>query len=282
MSHFLRDCLLTTFLCCLLAGGLFIRSVSAQSSHDLLGSARASALGHGTTALSSAVGNHANPAAGAAHRQRSVAFYAREGFRLSVLRYGAAYGTWPLRWGTLSGGASTVGTDAYRELHFSADYARSLQLGTTRRAHAGLRVRYYHTSIDGYGSTGAIGLHFGLLVPLLPSLQFGAHATNVNTPSLVEGETLPQTLAVGMQYRAAPDVLVVFDVFKDIDFPASVRGGLEVRPVSLLALRAGITTSPTRFTGGVGIRLGPIRADVAAEQHQVLGWSPSAALHVDW
>lgn len=256
--------------------------VDAQSGYDLFGSARASALGYATTALTTTAGVHVNPAASAAHPQRLVSFYARQSFGLAPLRYGSASGTWPLGWGVVSVGASTFGGEAYRELHYSLGVARSLRLGTSRRVHGGVTGRYYHTRIDGYGSAGALGLHLGLLLSLLPSLHFGAHATNVNSPSLAEGETLPQTLAVGLQYRASPRLLMVADVFKDLSFPASVRGGLEVRPIPRLALRAGVTTAPTRFTGGVGLRLGWVRAHVAAEQHPELGWSPSASLEARW
>ena len=253
-----------------------------QSAYDLFGSARASGLGYASTALADAVGVHANPAAGALHRQRAVSFFAREGFGLSALRYGSVYGTWPVRWGVVSSGASAFGGDAYREVHLSIGYARGLKFGTTRQVYLGLTGRYYHTRIDEYGSAGALGLHLGLLLPLLPTLHFGARVTNVNAPSLAEGESLPQTLSVGLQYRATDRLLVVADVFKDLSFPASVRGGLEVRPISLLALRAGVTSTPTRFTGGAGLRLDWIHAHVAAEQHADLGWSPAASLEIHW
>lgn len=255
---------------------------AGQSGYDLFGSARASALGYATTALTPMAGVHANPAASAADSLRRVSFYARQSFGFAALRYGSVDGTWPFGWGVLSAGASTFGGEAYRELHYSLAVARTFQLGTSRRVHLGVTGRYYHTRIDGYGRAGALGLHLGLLLSLLPALHFGAHATNLNSPSLADGEALPQTLAVGLQYRASPRLQVLADVFKDVAFPASVRGGLEVRPISILALRAGVTTAPTRFTGGVGIRLGRVRAHVAAEQHPELGWSPSASLEARW
>jgi len=256
--------------------------VRGQSTYDLFGSARADALGRATTAAPRSSGPTANPAAGAARAVPSVRFYARQSFGLAALRYGAVGGTLPRSWGTLLGGASTFGTDAYREVHFSAGYARALQLGTTRRLYVGLTLRYYHTRIAGYGSAGALGLNPGILVQVLPSLHFGAHAVNVNGAALTDGEPLPRTLAVGLQYTPLPDMRILADVFKDVGFPATVRGGIEVRPVEVLALRAGLTTAPTRFTGGVGVHLGPLRAGVALEQHQQLGWSPSVAFEVHW
>ncbi len=253
-----------------------------QSGYDLYGSPRAAGLGYASTALTSGAGVHTNPASSALRQQWSFSFFARESYGLAAFRYGAAHGTWPTSWGTVSGGASTFGGDEYRELHYSLGYARGLQFGTSRTVYVGLTGRYYHTRIDGYGSAGAIGLHLGLLLPLLPSLYLGAHATNVNAPTLTDGEALPQTLSVGLQYRVGPRVRILTDVFKDLSFPVSVRSGIEVRPISMLALRAGVTTAPVRFTGGVGIRLGRLRAHVAAEQHQELGWSPSASLELRW
>ncbi len=256
--------------------------VCGQSSYDLFGSARADALGNSTTASESAAGVHANPASRALVEDATAVFYARQNFGLSVLRYGASHVTVPFDWGAVSTGASTFGFEEYREVHLSAGYARSVQFGTSRAAHFGLTTRYYHTSIANYGSAGALGLNLGFVIRLLRSLRLGAHATNVNGSRLVKEEPLPRTLAIGLSYQALRRVQVLVDVFKDVRFPTSVRGGIEVFPVSSLALRAGVTTAPVRFMGGAGVRLGPFRADVAAEQHQELGWSPSASLTLDW
>jgi hypothetical protein len=265
-----------------LTAGMHVGPAHAQSAYDLFGSARADALGNSTTALVSAAGVHANPAARATVPDVEATFYAREGFSLSALRYGATHVTVPVAWGALSGGASTFGFDEYREVHLSGGYARSVQFGTARSVHLGLTARYHHTSIEGFGSAGAVGLNAGFVLTLLRSLRLGAHATNVNGGALVENAPLPRTLAVGLAYRALDRMRVLVDLFKDVRFPTAIRGGIEVHPIPILALRVGITTAPVRFTGGVGARLGPLRADVAAEQHQDLGWSPSASLRVRW
>jgi hypothetical protein len=266
----------------LLVSLLGLPATYGQSGYDLYGNARATGLGYASTALTTSAGPHANPAASALHEKRTVTFYARESYGLSLLRYGAVQGTWPMKWGVVAVGGGTFGGEAYREIHYTVGYARGLTFGTSRQIQIGLRARYYNTQIDEYGGAGALGLHAGILVPLLPTVHFGVHVTNVNEPALVDGEALPQTLSVGLQYRVNQQVFVVTDVFKELEFPASVRGGLEVRPVSSLALRAGITTTPTRFTGGAGVRLGGIRAHVAAEQHPDLGWSPAASLELRW
>ena len=263
-------------------GSLAPSTAHGQSSFDLFGSARADALANGTTADPAAVGVHANPAARADVATPTAVFYARQSFGLAALRYGASHVVAPLDWGTASIGASTFGFDEYREIHASAGYARSLPLGTARRIHLGATLRYYHTAIAEYGNAAAFGINLGFIVSLIRSLRLGAHASNVNGATLVNREPIPRTLAVGLRYDALSRVTVMVDAFKDVRFPATLRGGLEVRPVSPLALRAGITTAPVRFTAGAGVRLGLLCADLALEQHQVLGWSPSASLRVQW
>lgn len=270
--------LLTLLLCPV----LLCPPTLGQSSYDLFGSARSDALGHSTTALPSAAGVQANPASQATVQTMTALFYARQGFGLSVLRYAASHAAIPMGAGGISVGASTFGFDDYREIHINAGYARTFRFGTTRAMHIGVLGRYYHTSINEYGSAETVGVNLGLLVPLMRSLSLGAYATNVNGTALVQGEPIPQTLAVGLHYEALDDVQLVADVFKDVRFPASVRGGLEVEPVDFLALRAGVTTLPVRFMGGAGVLLGPLAANVAAEQHQRLGWTPSASLRVRW
>jgi len=259
-----------------------VRPTHGQSSYDLFGNARADALGNATTALPATVGVQSNPSARAGLSRPTALFYARQSFGLDALRYGATHVAVPGSWGTLSAGASTFGFEDYREIHLSLGYARGLQFGTARSLRMGGTLRLHHTSIAEYGRAAALGLNLGLGLRLLRSLHLGATATNVTGASLVPDESLPRTLAVGLFYRALDDVLVVIDAFKDVRFPLTMRGGLEVQPVSPLFLRAGVTTTPTRFRTGLGVRLGPLNADVAAEQHQRLGWSPSASLRVRW
>jgi hypothetical protein len=260
------------------------RGGRAQSLMDLRGSARAAALGQATTALAGDLGGHMNPAAAATREARALTFYTRQDFGLAELRLGSAFYVEPTRFGHVAAGASTFGFEDYREVHLTAGYARGVSLGTSRRLYLGAFARYFRAQIGGtYGSAGAVGLSAGALVNVLPSLSFGVHATNLNAPSLADGtEELPQTLAAGLAYDATDRFRVVADVFKDLDFPLSARAGLEVAPVETLALRAGVTTEPTRFSAGAGVRLGRLAADVAAEQHQDLGWSPSVALSVLW
>lgn len=256
--------------------------VRAQSMAQLAGSARSAALGHATTALPGDLGSHANPASSAAIVQRRVHVFARESYGLAELRLGTADLLLPLQPGTVLGGIGTFGFEDFRESFARLGWAQQLTLGTSRSLRAGLDFRYHHTAIPSYGQAGALGLSAGVQAELLPTLAFGAHATNLNAPQLTEEEDLPRTLAVGLAYDAAATMTALVTVEKDVDFPLSVRGGVELYPVPVLALRLGATVHPTRFTAGAGLQIARLNAEVAAEQHQDLGWSPSVGLHLAW
>lgn len=255
---------------------------NAQSAMDEVGSARASALGRATTALPGDVGSQANPAAAAIRAQSSVHLFAHESFGLAELQRGAVDVVVPAFGGALIGGAGTFGFEAYRESYFTLGGAYGFNVGTSRVAHFGLHARYYHTAIASYGQAGTVGLSVGSQVQMLPTLTFGVLASNVNAPQWTDNVELPQSLAVGLAYEAAPAFFVLLDAVKDIDFPLSVRGGVETQPLPPLVLRAGFTTAPTRFTAGLGVKLGTLTADVAAENHQLLGWSPSVGFSAAW
>jgi len=256
--------------------------VWAQSSYDRYGGARSSALGYAATALAGDAGSHMNPALRALHEQPVAVVFVRQSFGLSPLRYGTAHLAVPLRGFVASGGAGTFGFSDYRELHLNLGAARSVRLGTTRALHLGVNLRYHHLRIPGFGRGGALAGNVGIAAEVLPTLMLGAHATNLLGAALAPTVPVPQTLAVGLGYLASRNVRVLADVVKDLDAPVSLRTGLEVVLVELLALRAGAATQPRRWTAGTGVELGALSADLAAERHPELGWSPSAALSIRW
>lgn len=280
-----RRRLLPLFLFSLLVfvvGIMSPRMARSQTGMDLVPPARGAALAGATTALPGDLGSHANPAGNAAAVRRGFVFYAQEAYRLQALRLTGVHSVVPLAWATVTGGLSAFGFEDYQEVYASAGVARGFALGTTRKVYAGARLRYYHTHISSYGSARALGLSMGLLVAALPTLHLGAQLINLNAPSLTRDSSLPQVLALGVAYQAHTSAQILLDLVKDIDFPLSVRSGLEVYPVPRLALRVGVATEPTRFAAGAGLRVGRLRADLAADRHLDLGWTPSIALGLQW
>ena len=72
----------------------------------------------------------------------------------------------------------------------------------------------------------------------------------------------------------------MLDAEQDLDAGLSLRGGIEVRPVSMLALRVGAADNPSRLSAGAGIRTGGLRADIAVERHESLGITPAVGIEL--
>jgi hypothetical protein len=248
-----------------------------QTGMDRIGSARGVALGHAATADPFSNGLHVNPAVPAASDRPSATFFARQPFGLADLRHASASASLPTRWFSIQSGAGTFGFEAYRETFATVGISRTVPVGASRPVYVGMRATVHHLSISEYGSDGALAADAGLLVPVLPVLTLGVHARNVGGGSIAESP-LPRSLAVGLHYAVGPNVRILADVVKDVAYPWSLRGGVEISPVEVLSLRLGATRHPARFTAGVGVDLGPVRADVAGERHPRLGWSPSGGL----
>jgi hypothetical protein len=254
-------------------------SVCGQTSME--NGARSAALGGAVTALPGEPWGSANPATWSTLSDRVVAFFATQAFGLSELRLGAVSYVEPTRLATIALGARTFGFADYRESRLNLGLARGLQLGTSRRFHLGVNARYLRVSVPDYGSAATVAFGIGGLVSVLPVLDAGFHITNPHRPNL-GGQELPRTLALGLHYTPADVLRVVVDAYKDVRFPLALRSGIEVHPVQVLFLRVGVATKPSRVTAGLGVRVGALTADVAAELHEVLGWSPAVGFRLRW
>lgn len=265
---------------------LVVLLVSTSASAQLVplaeGGARALALGRAATALEGDVWGHYNPASWATLPGRAGAAFASQAFGLSELRTGAVTIAEPTRYGTFAATARSYGFEDFRETNLGLGYGRAIPISASRAIHAGLHLRYYTISITDFGSAGALGVSLGALMEVVPGLQFGFFAQNLNRPQFSDFDPLQTKLDVGLGYRPVDRALVLLAVSKDVDYPVSFRGGLEVQPVDELFLRAGFTTEPVRFSAGVGVTLGILRADIAAERHEVLGWTPAFGVGVQF
>lgn len=259
------------------AGGWAV-PYAASAQVSLQAGPRLMALGGGGTAVAGDLWGGSNPATWARLPSRRLGFFAGQAFELAELRLGAMRAAQPLPWMTAVVGAQTFGFDQFREHQFPVGVAREVMLGTTRALAIGAEVRYIHVSIPGYGSDGAVGLTAGVQGQVVRSLRVGVQAVNLNAPTLGSGDELPRLLQVGVAYHPQDAFQLVLDVVKEVLFPVSYRGGVEVRPVESLTLRGGIATRPTRFTSGLGLHVGRLTVHAATERHHVLGWSPAVGL----
>ena len=275
--------LLAVLAACLLAGPAASQVLST-------GGARALALGRTGAALQGEAWGHYNAGSWSALDGRRVGLMASQQFSLSELRVLSLAVAQPVSFGgrrqlVAAATAETFGFDDYRETAVGLGAARALSLGGSRVLHVGVHAEYLALSVPDYVSRGLFAVSVGVQGDVLRGVTLGLAARRLGhtADDLGVPPTMVPALAAAVAYRPSPIGLVTLGVEQDLgDHPVSLRGGVEVLPVPVLALRAGFTTAPERFSAGAGLRLGGLRADLAVENHQDLGLTPAVEVGFAW
>lgn len=248
------------------------------------GGARSIGMGRTGVAVSASAWSMDNPAGWARLAERRVALEASQAYGLSAMRLGALSAAVPTSIGVAALSARTYGFDAYRETRIAAGFARSMPLSPARTLDVGLALGYDGLAIAEYGSTGTVLLSAGVQGEVAPRLWGGLAARHLLGIGWDEETDLRRPLsavpsvAAGLAYAPSETALLTVDAVQDLDAQLSVRAGVEVRPVEVLALRAGVGTAPVRASAGIGVIVGPLQADVAVERHESLGLTPAVSL----
>lgn len=244
--------------------------------------ARELAVGQTTSALQgTAWSMFGNPAL-MSENERSVSFFGIRYFGLAEISDMAFAGSYPTNFGVVGVGAHRYGDDLFNENKLRLGYKHSFA-----GFHFGAILNYSHVAFGGgYGSAGALGVDIGLAAPIISDLWIGAKATNINQPEYgsKNNEKLPRELSIGLSYQLSDIALFTSDVVKDVQFPISYRGGVEVSIIENLMGRAGVTTEPLTFSGGFGYSRDFWAVNIAVQRHEnrVLGYSPAIDFKITW
>ena len=261
---------------------IFIFSYGNDLKAQAVIGARELAMGQATTALQETDWSmFANPAMMSGENP-TASFFGVRYFGFSDVTDIAVSVTYPTGIGVLGAGVHRYGLEKFNENRIRLGYKNSVM-----GFHFGVIANYSHVSQDiENGSAGAFGVDVGVAAPILPNLWIGAKAININQPTYGSrnNEKLPRDLSVGLSYRLSDVALFSSDVYKDVNFPISYRGGVEVTIIEGLVGRAGITTTPQTFTAGFGYTGSSWSVNVAVQRHenQVLGYSPAVDFRISW
>ena len=262
-------------------------SVAAQAQYAE-GGARTLALGRAGVALGADAWGHLNPAAWGGLAERRAGLQASQAFGVSELGLGALSAAAPTPVGTAALAARTYGFSERRETQVKLGYGRQLALSTSRRLDVGLAVGVETATVEGYGSETAVLLDVGVQGQVLSGLRAGLAGRNLlalardDVSDLRQSAATVPAITVGLAYAPSEKATLVLDASQDLDFGLSVRGGAEVYVVPALALRVGVSSEPVRFSGGAGVVVSALRADVAFEYHESLGLTPAVGLEVSF
>ncbi len=236
------------------------------------------ALGQATTALqNNSWAIFSNPAT-LNSKKKSASFFSVRNYGFVELTDIAATGSIPTSLGVAGFGFHRYGGDLFNETRIRLGYANSWS-----DLKFGLVLNYNHISqASPYGSGGALGLDLGITARLTDGLWLGAKTTNLNQPSYdfaANEESLSRELSVGLSYNLDQNALFLFDIVKDVRFPVSYRGGIEVKVVENLKGRVGVTIEPNTYSLGVGYESDVWEANLMFQRHENLGFSPGIGLN---
>lgn len=259
-----------------------ITGVPSELNGQAVMGARELAVGQAVTGLQDTDWSMFGNPALMSDEERSVSFFGVRYFGLSEISDMAASGTYPTKYGVIGAGAHRYGFDLFNESRMRLGYKNSFQ-----GFHFGAILNYSHVvQGGGYGSAGALGVDVGLAAPILSDLWIGAKATNINQPEYGSrnNEKLPRELSIGLSYHLSDIALFTTDVVKDVQFPISYRGGVEVSIIDELVGRVGITTQPQTFSAGIGYHSDLWGANIAVQRHEnrALGYSPAIDFKITW
>lgn len=220
-----------------------------------------------------------NPAGIAGIKKMEVGAFVERRFLLEKLNYGTIGFVMPFKGAKHFAGLDVTGFGfgGYAESKLGLTYAALL----LERFSLGAKVNYVRTTIPNYGTKSSIFADFGLLASVTKEISVGFRVFNASQSyfSKVMEEKIPTTLDGGIAYQASEKVLVVADVQKQVNFPASFRGGIEYAIIDILKARIGASTQPTTVSAGLGLTLkNGLNVDFANTLHQQLGYTPSFSM----
>lgn len=233
---------------------------------------RALALGNAASALTgNAWSVFGNPAM-IAETGSSVSFYGSRNYGLIELSDKAAVLAISFPHLSLASGIHGYGNE-----HFKKIVLQFALAGNRRGVYGGISAGYHHIRFSGiYGSAGSLGLNAGVAVEMGKDFWLASKASNINLPAYGNsGEELPRDLAIGLSCAFEHKSLFVFELYKDVRFPLSVRAGLEVKIVKGVFGRLGLTGYPQTYSLGLGITRGFVQINLAVQNHHLLGYSQS-------
>jgi hypothetical protein len=265
---------------------LFISQTFAGVFDDRYPSARATAMSNAYVAVANDVwAGYFNPAGLAALRQYEFGFAIQRPFNLKFFRNGFLGVTFPLpgQFGTLGLLAETFYVD-YNGNQLSVENTIELSHGfyllndTHSSLSIGYNLKYYYwdlgESVGGLelGSAGTFGVDLGLQASIYRRTYVGVYVYNINGPTIGSevAHDLSKRIVIGAAYQPYTGLTTSLAIEKTIGFDTQVQGGFEFFLVDWLAIRAGASTNPSRFSAGFGLLYSGFQLDYSFQTHDVL------------
>lgn len=163
-------------------------------------------------------------------------------------------------------------TEEERFLNLSGRFYNKLDLGINIKS-MDLKI----TSLDKYS---AFGMDAGMQCAFYKNYRFGCSVKNFNRPKIID--ILPVVYRAGIACNIIEGIIWAFDWEKEENFENNFHFGQEICLNKLIFIRAGYETEPGRVSGGLGIKIKPVRIDYSIFSHPVLGETQIFSFIMEW
>ncbi len=253
----------------------FGQTLFAQNDAASIGGARSLGMGATGVVFQDIHSLFTNQAGLANLEDLEVTAFGRQRFLLSSLNNFSLGVAYPTNSGTIGLSLDYFGFSTFNEQKIGIAYGRKL----FDKLQIGAKFDFLNTRIEEFGSRSNFTFELGFISELLPELTLGAHIYNPLRLEITEDEILPSILTIGAGYKPSEKVLLILELQKDVDFPATFKGGVEYYVIDIFSIRAGVGNQPSAFSFGFGLKLkSGIAIDLASSYHTILGFTPSVGL----
>lgn len=243
-------------------------------------SARMFSMGGVSTTLLNVDAVYGNQAGLAFLADPNVSINAIQRFGISEIGNYSLAAAIPLKMGSFGLLIDYYGTQAYNEQKVGLSYARKL----LKNLSIGAQFNYQNTIIPVYGNQANFSFDLGLYSKILSKLSLGVHISNpIRADKVSEIEELPTVFGMGLLYTPSENLALRLEIEKDLDYEANVKLGIDYQLVDILSLRIGANSAPATASFGIGIQaIKNIYFDIAANYHNLLGFSPAGGIRFDF
>lgn len=260
---------------------LYSTSVTAQG--WLPQGARSAGIGESSVTFIDAFSFHHNPGALGFLEKGSVGFSYQSRYLLKELQSQGFAVAQPLKRGVVSVGGQFYGYEQFRTNRLGAGYSMKLSDNIA----AGVQLNYLSARLDpAYGVRQTLSGEFGILGKINEDLSIGFSVMNIGRAKLsaFQDDRFSTLIRLGASYQIVDDLLITAEISQEVAFQARLRGGFEYNPesISMLFIRCGVQSNPMELAFGFGIDFEPVKLDLATQYNQLLGWTPSVGLIIDF
>ncbi|MBE7170027.1 MAG: hypothetical protein INR73_05515 [Williamsia sp.] len=217
-----------------------------------------------------------NPAALAALRHASAAFYSEQKFLLKELSGGSASFALPGAGGGLGAALGVTGAANYSNAQAALAYGKALG----KQISLGVQINYHLLHIAGYGNSAATSFNLGCIIHATDKLFTGVAVSNPVGGKFTASadDKLPAIYTLLMGWEPSENLVLCMLTKKTENLPVDVLFSLQYSFVSQFFVRAGTTTASPNFFAGVGLHWKGIRVDLVGNYHFQLGATPAIQL----